>query len=37
MRNILLTLLGLFVMVQFAAAQQVPRDYVVVEDAIGFW
>lgn len=37
MKNVLLTFLGLFLMVQFAAAQQVARQFVVIEEATGFW
>jgi hypothetical protein len=37
MRNLLLTVLAMFVMVQYVSAQQVARDHVVVEAATGFW
>ena len=37
MRNFLLTFMGIFLMFSLASAQQVDRDYVVVEEATGFW
>lgn len=37
MKNLLLAFLSLFLMVQFASAQQVARQFVVVEESTGFW
>jgi len=37
MKNVLFTLIGIFLMMQLAFSQQVPRDYVVIEESTGFW
>jgi hypothetical protein len=37
MKTILTTLMSILVVLQFAFAQQVARDHVVVEVGTGFW